>query len=48
MYAEHPFIFNADPIHIFWRRFIDFLDKFIGMKEQAILVAWNGASCDLK
>ena len=28
--------------------FIAFLDKFIGMKERDILVAWNGASCDLE
>ena len=48
MHAEHPFIFNADPIHMVWKRFIAFLDKFIGLKERAILVAWNGASCDLE
>ena len=39
---------HADPIHIVWKRFIAFLDKFIGLKEQAILVAWNGSSCDLE
>ena len=42
LHAEHPFILNADPIYIVWKRFISFLDKFIDMKERAILVAWNG------
>ena len=44
LHAEHPFILYADPIHIVWKRFIAFLDKFIGLKERAILVDWNGAS----
>ena len=48
LHAEHPFILNADPIYIDWKSFINFLDKFINMKERAILVAWNGASCDLE
>ena len=48
LHAEHPFILNADPNNIVWGRFIAFLDKFIGMKERAILVAWNGASCNLE
>ena len=48
LHAEHPFILNADPVQICCKSFIAFLDKFIGMKERAILVAWNGASCDLE
>ena len=48
LHAEHPSIFNADPIHIVWQRFIVFLEKYIGLKERGILVAWNGAACDLE
>ena len=48
MHAEHPFILNADPNNIVWGRFIAFLDKFIGMKELATIVAWNGTSFDLE
>ena len=48
LHAEHPLIFNADPIHLFWKRLISFLDKFIVLKEQAILVSWNGSSCDFE
>ena len=48
LHAEHPFVLNADPIQIVRKRFIAFLDKFIGLKERAILVAWNRPPCDLE
>ena len=46
--ANHPSIVNADPIEQVWGRFITFLNKYIGLKERAILVAWNGGACDME
>ena len=48
MNAKHPSIVNADGIDVVWGRFIDFLDRHIDQTERGIIVAWNGASCDLE
>ena len=48
LHAEHSFIINSDSIHIVWKKFIAFLDKFIGLNEQAILVDCNVVSYDLE
>jgi hypothetical protein len=47
LHPKHPCIMNADPIEVVWQRFVQFINTHIGLKERAILVAWNGASCDL-
>lgn len=48
LHADHPSIKNADPINIIWNRFVSFLNKHIKNEQRAILVAWNGALCDLE
>ena len=39
LYANHPSIINADRIDQVWSRFTSFIDKYISLKEQAVLVA---------
>ena len=48
MHAGHPWILNADEVEQVWGRFYSFLQKFIGLKERGVLVAWNGGACDLE
>ena len=43
-----PRISNADTIDIVWRQFEEWIDQHIPYGKYGIVVAWNGATCDLK
>ena len=47
LHPAHPSIVAADPIDMVWNRFIEFLNNHVKPEQRGILVAWNGASCDL-
>ena len=48
LYPQHPSIVSADDIETVWRQFVGWVERLVGHDETAILVAWNGESCDLK
>ena len=48
LYPQHPLIMCADGIVTSWRQFAGWDERKIDEDETAILVAWNGESCDLK
>ena len=41
-------IVSADSIVGVWNRFNSFVDLHVGRDQRAVLVAWNGKSCDMK
>ena len=43
-----PRIMNADTIDIVWQQFGDWINQQIPDGKYGIVVAWNGATCDLK
>ena len=45
---QHPSIVGADGIITVWQKFIRWAERKIGHDKAAVLVAWNGESCDLK
>ena len=48
LHAEHPSIVGADDIAVVWGQFREWLNANTFPDEVGILVAWNGATCDLK
>ena len=48
LYPQHVSIVGADGIETVWRRFVGWVERKMDEDEMAILVAWNGESCDLK
>ena len=47
LHAGHPSIIEADSSEVVWSRFVSFLNKYINGEKRGIIIAWNGASCDL-
>ena len=41
-------IMNARPINDVWIDFCSYLDRHIANDERGVIVAWNGASCDME
>ena len=41
-------IMNARPINDVWIDFCSYLDRHIANDERDVIVAWNGASCDME
>ena len=48
IYQQHASIVDADGIETVWRRFVGWVERKIDEDEMAILVVWNGESCNLK
>ena len=48
LHRTHPSIVGADSIEIVWRQFEMWVHENVDSEETAILVAYNGATCDLK
>ena len=47
-HPHHPSIVSADNITTGWCQFVSWVERKVHHDETAILVAWNGKSCDLK
>ena len=41
-------IMNARPINDVWIDFCSYLDRHIANDKRGVIVAWNGASCDME
>ena len=39
---------NADTLEVVWEQFANCVNKHVGKDERGLLVAWNGASCDME
>ena len=48
LYPQHPSIADAYGIAAVWHKFVGCAERKIGHDKTAVLVAWNGKSCDLK
>ena len=48
LHENHESILSAVRIEVVWRKFIKFLDDNIPAGHRGILVAWNGATCDME
>ena len=46
--ASHPSIREADEIFAVWHRFCEWIRTNVPLDESIVLVAYNGATCDLK
>ena len=48
LHPSHPKILSANDMSAVWSDFCNWFDERMDPGERAILVAWNGANCDLK
>jgi len=48
LHSSHPSIVYTDEIHTVWDQFCRWLRANVAPDELMVLVAWNGATCDLK
>jgi hypothetical protein len=48
LHADHEHIKNASSLSDVWQRFESFIERHVGKKQKAVLVAWNGEGCDLR
>ena len=48
LHAGHKSIKDADPMSIVWKQFENWVETNTKENKAIILVAWNGATCDLK
>ena len=48
LHPDNSNILKADPIDLVWKRFVNYLKKYINGEKRGILIAWNGSSCDLE
>jgi hypothetical protein len=47
LHSQSPEIVDADPIYLVWKRFKSWLDLYLQLDDDGVLVAWNGETCDL-
>ena len=45
---NHASIRVADPIHVVWAQFLQWIEVNTEPDKVVVMVAWNGVSCDLK
>ena len=48
LHENHPKIREAEKIGVVWNNFYRWIESMIRPGEKIILVAWNGATCDLR
>ena len=48
LHADHPNIKEASSLSDVWKQFELYIDRHVGKKQRAVLVAWNGEGCDLR
>ena len=48
LHSNHPNTTNADALEVVWEKITNCVNKHVGKDKRGLLVAWNGASCDVE
>ena len=48
LHPNHPSTTNADALEVVWEKITNHINEHVGKDERGLLVAWNGASCDVE
>ena len=48
LHKDDPRIESADDIATVWKQFCDFINSNVGASQKGVLIAWNGATCDMR